>query len=557
MTTDLFEVVKRNSIRQVKLVLEAGYDVNARNERMETPLMASVMHVHDPDCRFGVIKLLLASGADINLQNGRGQTVIMYGCILNQLDTVMQLLQFNNLHADLTDTDGNTGLMYACALGHNDIVKVFIDYHRKGHLSLDLLKKNYDGMGALEHAAQGGHLDVVKLISSCARAADSNQEISNMATDCEWVEEQAPNPTPTDHKSQSMNEKMHQFIQEVQDASVEESCDEIKPSPCAGLPPPDVIITGEEYVQNEANILSEQNNKRLNNPHVAPSTAPRSPSVNRRLKSAARRTAEQLSDEETELSLASLGELVTTVRECAREIREIYHHPDKDEKSKHSKKGKGAGKKVKSEKSKMADVDNADLKRRRASGPGVLSKDRNQSELDTKDADLALNQTWPKRSTSSLSVRLSASNTSLNRDEPGYRSPSPAVAPPSGECGDKTLLQEKHILDKVFCRLNNSKVIWGGDTPPRENSTREPPSKATMLVRDQFSSYGNPLPGIHRSTGCLPPIRDGGRHRQVAHTHVLNKVPGGPGTEGGDSVEGSCSDGEGEEDVAIGIFMAV
>lgn len=78
----------------MKLVLEAGYDVNARNERMETPLMASVMHVHDPDCRFGVIKLLLASGADINLQNGRGQTVIMYGCILNQLDTVMQLLQF-------------------------------------------------------------------------------------------------------------------------------------------------------------------------------------------------------------------------------------------------------------------------------------------------------------------------------------------------------------------------------------------------------------------------------------------------------------------------------
>ncbi|XP_046544799.1 uncharacterized protein LOC124255004 [Haliotis rubra] len=547
--TDLFEVVKRNSFRQVKLLLEAGYDVNARNERMETPLMACVMYVHDQDCRFGVIKLLLASGADINLQNGRGQSVIMYGCILNQLDSVMQLLQFNSLRADLTDADGNTGLMYACALGHIDIVKVIIDYHKKGHISLDLLKKNYDGMGALEHAAQGGHLDVVKIISGCTKDPDSNQETSNMATDFEWAEEQAPNPTPTNHKWQSMNEKMHQFIQEVQDASVEESSDKITPSPCAGLPPPDVIITGEEYVQNAANKLSEENSKRPTNHPVAPLTSPRSPSVNRRLKSAVRRTAEQLSDEETELSLASLGELVTTVRECAREIREICHHPDKDEKAKQSKKEKGVGKKVKSEKFKMADVDNADLKRRRASGPGFPSKDRNQPELDT---DVALNQTWPKRSLSSLNVRLSASNTSLNREDTGNRSPSPTGMQPSGEFHDKTLLQEKHILDKVFCRLNNSKVIWGGDPPPRETSSRERPSKATMMVRDQFSSYGDPLPGIHRSTGCLPPVRDGGRLRQVVHRHVHIKEPGGPGPEKEDSVEGSCSDRgkeEGEEEI--------
>ncbi|XP_041357116.1 uncharacterized protein LOC121374199 [Gigantopelta aegis] len=162
-SSDFFDVFKRNSVRQVKLMLEAGYDVNARNIKMETPLMACVKHCHDPVCRAGLVKLLFDAGADINLRNGRGQSVLMYSCVLNQLDTVITMLQKENLDVNQCDDDGNTALMYACNLGFPEIVATFLEAHRLQQHTLDLKKQNYDGFTALDHAADSRHFNIVRL----------------------------------------------------------------------------------------------------------------------------------------------------------------------------------------------------------------------------------------------------------------------------------------------------------------------------------------------------------------------------------------------------------
>lgn len=67
--------------------------MNARNNRLETPLMICIMHIKEPERRVATMRMLLLFGADINAQNDRGQTVFMYACILNQTDSIMVLLE--------------------------------------------------------------------------------------------------------------------------------------------------------------------------------------------------------------------------------------------------------------------------------------------------------------------------------------------------------------------------------------------------------------------------------------------------------------------------------
>jgi ankyrin repeat protein len=78
---------------QLRLVLESGCEVDCRNDRMETPLMACLIVITDHARRASVIRLLLTFGANVNACNSRGQTAIMYACILNQYETVLVLLE--------------------------------------------------------------------------------------------------------------------------------------------------------------------------------------------------------------------------------------------------------------------------------------------------------------------------------------------------------------------------------------------------------------------------------------------------------------------------------
>lgn len=73
--------------RSVQSFLTAGMDVNARNMRGMTALMAAAEHGHA-----SIVQVLLAKGADILVRNKSGATALMLATLLDRTE-IMQLIE--------------------------------------------------------------------------------------------------------------------------------------------------------------------------------------------------------------------------------------------------------------------------------------------------------------------------------------------------------------------------------------------------------------------------------------------------------------------------------
>lgn len=71
---DFFEVVSGGSVEDVRIALEAGADVKARDEDTATPLMRAAWQNENPE----VVRLLLDAGADLEATDALGGTPLMH-----------------------------------------------------------------------------------------------------------------------------------------------------------------------------------------------------------------------------------------------------------------------------------------------------------------------------------------------------------------------------------------------------------------------------------------------------------------------------------------------
>jgi hypothetical protein len=103
------------------------------------------------------VKLLLDKGADINAKDSDGMTALMYAASSGQTNMVEFLL---NKGADINakDSDDMTALMYAGLSGHTDTVKLLLD---KG---ADINAKDKAGHTALGNAIENGNAAIVQLL---------------------------------------------------------------------------------------------------------------------------------------------------------------------------------------------------------------------------------------------------------------------------------------------------------------------------------------------------------------------------------------------------------
>jgi hypothetical protein len=68
---DLFAACQAGDVDRIKILLDRGADVNARNRNGETPIMVAAGLLY-PDA----VRLLIARGADVNAENSRGDTAL-------------------------------------------------------------------------------------------------------------------------------------------------------------------------------------------------------------------------------------------------------------------------------------------------------------------------------------------------------------------------------------------------------------------------------------------------------------------------------------------------
>ncbi|XP_013773491.1 ankyrin repeat domain-containing protein 34C-like [Limulus polyphemus] len=198
----LFDAIQNRRYRQALLLVEAGVDVNSRNERGETPLICTCTYVEECKNRAKLGQLFLNAGADPNVQDWQGLTALMHASIKGQTDMVLLILENNKTEPGIQDMEGNTALMYAATRGHANVISIFTNTFKHQRRALHLGQKNNQGLTALQLASKNKHDGCVRLLTREAQQFP-NSLVGEFPDPKEL--ERAPTPTKKKHKGLKIN----------------------------------------------------------------------------------------------------------------------------------------------------------------------------------------------------------------------------------------------------------------------------------------------------------------------------------------------------------------
>ena len=155
--TELVEAAERGDLARVAQLLDAGADIEQRDARGRTPILAAT---HGK--RLAVVEYLITRGADVNAQDRQQDSAFLFAGASGQTDIVRVTLAAG---ADLKSTNryGGTALIPACHYGHVETVRLLLG------TAIRIDHVNRLGWTALLEAVilgDGGraHTDIVRLL---------------------------------------------------------------------------------------------------------------------------------------------------------------------------------------------------------------------------------------------------------------------------------------------------------------------------------------------------------------------------------------------------------
>ena len=137
----------------VKVLIDAGADIETRDKESWTPLMYACKNGSQP-----IVKMLVEAGAEVRAAQKDGYTSFIFAAGFGHTETVRYLVGLPQIDLSHKDKDGHTSLLAAVERAGADVVEVLLD------AGADIEAKLNDGRSPLLKASKCGNLQVVKVL---------------------------------------------------------------------------------------------------------------------------------------------------------------------------------------------------------------------------------------------------------------------------------------------------------------------------------------------------------------------------------------------------------
>ncbi len=107
---------------KVKILLEVGADINAKDENGLAPI-----HVFS-ECCYEMIERLIQYGADVNIKDRIGKTPLHHAVDYACTGGIIELLIKNGADINIKDKDGHTPLYYAQEYNNEKSIKLLKEH---------------------------------------------------------------------------------------------------------------------------------------------------------------------------------------------------------------------------------------------------------------------------------------------------------------------------------------------------------------------------------------------------------------------------------------------
>ncbi|KAI4881687.1 hypothetical protein NFI96_031338, partial [Prochilodus magdalenae] len=147
----LITAAQLGKLRLVRLLVEGGAQVNERNQRGETPLLAACRAMRGDQSgstMLRLIRFLIKNQADPNVQDKAGRTALMYACMERAGAEVAAALISVGADPSMEDYAGASALVYAINAHDQDTIQVLLDACRAKGRDIIIIATDLSSDGA-------------------------------------------------------------------------------------------------------------------------------------------------------------------------------------------------------------------------------------------------------------------------------------------------------------------------------------------------------------------------------------------------------------------------
>lgn len=147
-----------NQVDTVRALIEAGADINIRDNRMDNPFLYA-----GAEGLLEILKLTIDAGADTKLTNRFGGTALIPAAERGHVEIVRELLTRTDVDVNHINDLGWTALLEAIILSdggerHQQIVQLLVDH------GADVNIPDGNGVTPLAHARQRGYQQIIEIL---------------------------------------------------------------------------------------------------------------------------------------------------------------------------------------------------------------------------------------------------------------------------------------------------------------------------------------------------------------------------------------------------------